>query len=139
MELILVRGMPGSGKSTLAGLLAREAEDNGSIVLEADQFFTHEDGTYLFDINRIGAAHQWCRDETVRNLEMEYRVVVANTFTTMNELRPYFQIAKDFEITPSVILCQNQWGSIHDVPQATILNMQKRFQYNIDELFKEFA
>lgn len=134
MNLTLIRGMPGSGKTTLATQLAGET----GVHLEADQFFTDEDGRYAYDGSRIGEAHEWCQDWTKNSLRMGKDVFVSNTFTTINELRPYFFIGKDFGILPTVILCQNDWGSIHDVPIGTLLNMQKRFALNIQSLFQEF-
>jgi hypothetical protein len=68
----------------------------------------------------------------------EYKnVIVSNTFTTKKELRPYFNLAKHYDIIPVVIVCQNQFESIHDVPSETLEKMKSRFQYNIDELFKK--
>ena len=134
MNLTLIRGMPGSGKTTLATQLAGET----GVHLEADQFFTDQEGVYTFDGMKIGEAHEWCQDWTRNSLRLSKNVFVSNTFTTLNELRPYFQIAREFDITPTVILCQNDWGSIHDVPVGVLLNMQKRFALNIQSLFSEF-
>lgn len=134
MNLTLIRGMPGSGKTTLATQLAGET----GVHLEADQFFTDQEGVYTFDGMKIGEAHEWCQDWTRNSLRLSKNVFVSNTFTTLNELRPYFQISREFDITPTVILCQNDWGSIHDVPVGVLLNMQKRFALNIQSLFSEF-
>lgn len=134
MNLTLIRGMPGSGKTTLATRLAGET----GVHLEADLFFTDEEGFYTFNGMMIGEAHQWCQDRTRECLVLNKNVFVSNTFTTLNELRPYFMIAREFDITPTVILCQNDWGSIHDVPLGVLLNMQKRFALNIQSLFSEF-
>lgn len=134
MNLTLIRGMPGSGKTTLATQLAGET----GVHLEADQFFTDQEGVYTFDGMKIGEAHEWCQDWTRNSLRLSKNVFVSNTFTTLNELRPYFQIGREFDITPTVILCQNDWGSIHDVPVGVLLNMQKRFALNIQSLFSEF-
>ena len=134
MNLTLIRGMPGSGKTTLATQLAGET----GVHLEADQFFTDQEGVYTFDGMKIGEAHEWCQDWTRNSLRLSKNVFVSNTFTTLNELRPYFQIDREFDITPTVILCQNDWGSIHDVPVGVLLNMQKRFALNIQSLFSEF-
>lgn len=137
MELILVRGLPGSGKSTLArGMLT----DAWARHYEADQYFM-QDGTYRFDSARLGEAHHWCLSSTRRWLEEEdtrsRRAVVSNTFTTIRELRPYFDMARELGIVPSVIVCQNQFENVHSVPEETLNRMRTRFQWDISTLFAE--
>lgn len=134
-SLILVRGLPGSGKSTLAMKLARGF---GHQHLEADQYFMR-DGLYQFRVEDLGAAHMWCQNETRRLLEAGMTVVVSNTFTTLKELRPYFDIAGEFDVVPQVIVCQNCYGSIHDVPAETLERMRQRWVHDISELFKELV
>ena len=118
MNLILIRGLPGSGKSTLANLMACSIDS--AVHFEADQYFIDINGQYKWDQSLIREAHEWCQSSTEQHLEAGSTVIVSNTFTTVSELRPYFKIAKKFEITPTVILCQNDWGNIHNVPDETI-------------------
>ena len=130
MELILIRGLPGSGKSSLA----RRLIDGNSEHLEADQYFMNE-GIYEFDANKLRYAHEWCKDKTQYFLRLDKRVIVSNTFSTSKELKPYFLIAKDFGIVPTVLHCQNSFGSIHNVPEETILKMKGRWCTNLNDLF----
>lgn len=125
MKLVLIRGLPGSGKSTLAKSL------KNFIHLETDQYWGKD---YAFDASKLGTAHAWCQEQTHKWLKDDFDVVVSNTFTTKKELRPYFEIAKEFGITPSVILCQNNFGSVHNVPAETLFKMNARFEYNIEEV-----
>lgn len=131
MKLILVRGLPGSGKSTIAEAISLADFTH----LEADQYFM-KDGEYKFDANKLGAAHAWCQEQTRYWLGVSGRVVVSNTFTTIKELRPYFDIAAEFNIVPNVILAQGNFGNIHDVPEETLEKMRQRFVYDISELYK---
>lgn len=128
MKMILVRGLPGSGKSTLAKNLI-----GWYWHLETDQFWM-KDGEYVFDASKLGEAHQWCQDQTRSLLSKGFSPVVSNTFTTKKELKPYFDIAKEFDIVPTVILCQSQWGNIHNVPEETLKRMAARFEYDISDL-----
>jgi predicted kinase len=133
-HLYLIRGLPGSGKSTIAKKLV---EHNPTIVhLEADMYFIQEDGSYVWNVLNIGSAHQWCQSKTDENLFHGKSVVVSNTFTTKNELKPYFVIAKKYDIVPTVVLCMNQFGSIHNVPLDTLLKMKARFEYDISSFFE---
>lgn len=128
MKLILIRGLPGSGKSTLASILAKSI---GAKHYEADQYFIQEDGSYKWSADKIRHAHEWCQKSTLNELTLGNSVIVSNTFTTKSELQPYLEIAKQFNIVPTVILMQNEYGSIHDVPNSTIEKMKNRFQYDI--------
>jgi predicted kinase len=129
--LIIVRGLPGSGKSTLAQRLSRSF---GHVHLEADQFFIR-DGSYEFNANDLPLAHRWCQDQTRRVMSQGMTAVVSNTFTTLKELRPYFDIASEFGVVPQVIHCQNQYGNIHYVPHDTMERMRARWAWDISELF----
>ena len=133
MKLLLVRGLPGSGKSTIAKNLI-----GWYWHIETDQFWLDKaTGEYKFDIARLAEAHQWCLDHTRKTMEMGQSPVVSNTFTTCKEMKPYFDLAKEFGIVPTVMVCQNSFGNIHNVPQETLDRMAARFEYNISELFNE--
>ena len=134
-SLTLVRGLPGSGKSTLAERLT--ANDDNARHLEADMYFMVGE-VYCWSADVVGSAHAWCQNMTKEYLRMEHNVVVSNTFTTIAELRPYFKIAKKHNIVPQVVVCQNQFGNTHAVPELTLAKMHKRFQTDITQLFEEF-
>jgi len=130
-NMIIVRGIPGSGKSTLAKTLI-----GFYMHVEADQFFV-KDGIYEFDIDKIGEAHRWCQTRVCELLDAGFNVVVSNTFTTIKELRPYFEIAKERGIVPQVVTCHAQYGNIHSVPEETLAKMKNRFVWDISELYRE--
>lgn len=134
-KLIIIRGLPGSGKSTLAKSLA---ECNIMLHFEADQCFVDDAGNYNFNPSKLGWAHANCQQNTDIGLSNGVSVVVSNTFTTLKEIRPYFEIAKKHGIVPTVIHCQNQFKNVHDVPQEALDRMKNRFQHDISPLFKEF-
>lgn len=133
MKLTIVRGLPGSGKSTLASRLSTMTFEQ-VVHIETDQFWMIN-GTYKFDLTRLREAHEWCRVRVHEYLERDYHVIVSNTFTTQKEMRPYFEMAKDLGIRPQVILCQGQFGNIHNVPPDTLVKMAERFQYDLPDLW----
>lgn len=136
--LILVRGIPGSGKSTLARELAYSLGTHVDEMIrhyEADQYFMDLNGNYNFDPSELGAAHGWCQRKTREALEKGETVIVSNTFTTKKELKPYFDLAREFGIVPVVYLAQNQFQNVHNVPADKLQAMRDRFQYDISELF----
>jgi predicted kinase len=130
-NLILVRGLPGSGKSTFASRYAGSQYYNH---LETDQYWMI-DGEYRFDINHLSEAHEWCLNQTREYLEKGNSVVVSNTFTVQRNMRPYFELAKDLGIRPQVILCQGNFGNIHDVPVNVLARMAEQFEYDLTDLW----
>lgn len=124
-NLIIIRGLPGSGKSTNA---KNHMSQGGKIIhLEADMFFTKENGKYEFDGQFIHAAHRWCLDTAKVFLRQEYTVVVSNTFTVYSEMKGYVIFAINNGIDVSVITMSNKYGSIHDVPDHAMTRMANRF------------
>ena len=94
-DLILLRGAPGSGKSSFADTLQKKgAADHGQawIITEADNFFIKEDGSYVFVQEHLGQAHAQCVSQTRRILAGGGKVIVANTFTHLFQLRPYLDM-----------------------------------------------
>lgn len=135
--LMLIRGIPGSGKSTLAKFL--QGDDPNVAHFEADQYFTDCDGNYVWDGMHIGDAHAWCQEETRAALMDGKDVIVSNTFTTLTELRPYFEINKECGGPKlNIVHCQGTFGSIHGVPDTVLAIMKKRFVYDISPLVTEY-
>ena len=124
----IIRGLPGSGKSTLAKSLA---EQNNLKHFEADMYFEDKDGTYFFNPNLLPNAHGWCQTQVDTHLALGYSVVVSNTFTTQKEIDPYLSMAKKHGVKANIILCQSNYGSIHDVPEKSMIAMKNRFIYDI--------
>jgi predicted kinase len=137
--LTLIRGLPGSGKSTLAKCMyvyhPVYLYDQQSVYYEADQYFV-VNGVYKFDVTKLHSAHKWCYEATSASLKYGHNVTVSNTFTTLKELKPYFELAKQFSIVPNVILCQSNFGSIHNVPEETLTKMKGRFVFDISKLYE---
>jgi tRNA uridine 5-carbamoylmethylation protein Kti12 len=107
-KLYIVRGIPGSGKSTLAQQIAKSF--TRSEHFEADMYFMRN-GIYDFDVQLLGPAHRWCLEMTRRTLQdfvdhevEDSCVIVSNTFTRLREMDDYFDIARELNIIPSVVL-----------------------------------
>jgi predicted kinase len=118
--LYIVRGMPGSGKSTFAQTL-------GLPHFEADDFFTDLDGSYNFDPNLLKKAHKFCQNNVRQCLSEGLSVVVANTFTTLKEIKPYIKMAEEYDAEVIVATCTGDYGSIHGIPESTLERMKARF------------
>ncbi|OLQ88462.1 AAA family ATPase [Vibrio panuliri] len=119
--LTLIRGLPGSGKSTLARTYQARH-------FEADMYFVNANGEYCFDASQLEQAHRWCRQQTESALRRGENVVVSNTFVRRWEIKPYYQLAKKFDVRLEVIECHGNYGSVHGVEQSVIERMRARWQ-----------
>lgn len=138
--MILVRGLPGSGKSTFAkrlcNVMTQHYNCNASI-FETDNFFVDcvDSNLYHFDTAFLEMAHQWNQAEVFRFCRDVYApCIVANTFTTKEELDPYIKIARMTDRFWFIVRMKNQFQSIHNVPLSTLNRMSARFQDIENEL-----
>lgn len=136
--LTLLRGIPGSGKSTLATMfrLSWATQGFASAHYEADQYFV-KNGVYNFDRQKLRHAHAWCQTSTFEALERGEHVIVSNTFTTLKEMKPYFEMIHAYGKQPTVLVCQTNWGNVHNVPDDVLEAMTDRFQYDISSLLEQ--
>jgi predicted kinase len=129
-KLILLRGIPGSGKSTFAKSISNESTGH----IESDMFFV-KDGEYKFDGSRIKDAHNWCQDvvEHWMNSNEFETIIVSNTFTQEWEMKPYMDMAKEWEYQVFSIIVENRHGGVnqHGVPDEKLQQMNDRFEIKI--------
>lgn len=136
--LYILRGLPGSGKSTVANSLTSTDR-----VFEADKYFYDSDGNYNFDGSKLGEAHAWCKEQVefcmmpAENGETNWfpnlPIVVSNTNTTEKEFKPYVELAEKYGYAVVFLVVENRHGnkSLHDVPEASLDKMEKRFQIKL--------
>ena len=121
--LYLIRGVPGSGKTTFAEQICES-------VYSADDYFTNaQSGEYNFDASKLHHAHMQCQHNVERHMESGESLAVANTFTTMKEMKPYYKLAEAHGYTVFAIVVENRHGGkdVHNVPADTIQKMKDRF------------
>lgn len=122
-RLVLIRGLPGSGKSTKA-----KTEYQGYVHLEADQFLRDKRGNYCYDAERLPLAHSLCILKCRCVLQRGESVVVSNTFISHPELRPYFDMAAELDVSVEVVVATGNFENVHDVPAERIQKMRERRQ-----------
>lgn len=115
MKVIILRGISGSGKSMLCGRLKR---DCGCDVLSvsADDFWTRNGETYVFDVKKIGEAHAYCLHKFIKHLsewstvKHDPLIIVDNTCTRAVEVAPYYALAEAYGATVRIvtIVCDPQ-------------------------------
>jgi predicted kinase len=129
-KLILLRGLPGSGKSTFAKSISNESTGH----IESEMFFV-KDGEYKFDGSKIKDAHNWCQDvvEHWMNFNDFETIIVSNTFTQEWEMKPYMDMAKEWEYQVFSIIVENRHGGVnqHGVPDEKLQQMNDRFEIKI--------
>jgi predicted kinase len=135
--LYIVRGLPGSGKSTFAKMLVGE----DFLVCEADKYFIDkETGEYNFDSTKIKEAHKFCQDtvesymkDSLVNDQFYREIAVSNTFTQEWEMRPYFELAKNYGYKVFSVIVENRHGGTnqHEVPEEVLTKMRERFEITL--------
>ena len=135
--LYIVRGIPGSGKSTFAKMLVGE----DFLVCEADKYFIDkETGEYNFDFTKIKEAHKFCQDtvesymkDSLVNDQFYREIAVSNTFTQEWEMRPYFELAKNYGYKVFSVVVENRHGGTnqHEVPEEVLIKMRERFEIKL--------
>lgn len=145
---IILRSLPGAGKSTLATNLLWEYKKSGKknvVVYSTDDYFTMEDGSYVFDGRKLHAAHEWNFARFKRAVDLQYEVVMAdNTNVQFWECLNYVEYAlKNFYIvefrepeTPwkfdiDELLKRNK----HNVPRAAFEKMVKTWDTTEEILY----
>jgi len=116
----------GCGKTTFANLL-------GKAVCCADDYFIHN-SEYKWVGKDIGKAHDWCQRKCRRFMKKRIdRIIIANTNTTVREMQPYMDLAKQFGYRTYSIIIENRHSniSIHSVPEITLDKMKTRFDIKL--------
>lgn len=125
-KLIILRGVSGCGKSTLA-------EFFGGVICCADDFFI-KNGEYQFDPSQLHQAHEQCREKCLNAAKNgEKKIVVANTNTTEKEMKPYFDIAKEYGYMVFSLIVENRHNkrNVHHVPEEILYRQERRFEIKL--------
>lgn len=132
--LYIVRGIPGAGKSTLGNKIKNALNQQAGYEIcgefENDLFFTKKingQDVYEWNPKRMGAAIHWCEENVRKFLEDGNDCVVANTFTTLSEMRPYIEMANELGVDYVVIKCDGGFQNVHSVPEASLEKMKARW------------
>lgn len=101
------------------------------------------DGEYVFNPDKLPAAHEWCCTQAAQSLNNGHTVIVANTFVREWEMQPYFELVKDLvpyggpldnRIKTWVYHVMGNRGSIHDVPQHVVDKMKDFWEPHVGEI-----
>ena len=124
-DLYILRGIPGCGKTTVASEIA-----DGGVVCCADDYFTDSEGVYNWYPEGIKHAHAESQNKCMQAmLNGDERIVVANTNTTVKEMKPYTEMAEKYGYRVFSLVVENRHGgvNVHGVPKETLANMKNRF------------
>jgi len=116
-KLTLIRALPGAGKSTLALKLAKE---KNNVAVAADDFFTHDDGSYNFNFNLIQVAHEWCLGTAFFHLSRGKDVFVHNTFVERWTIEKYCDFAHRNNYDWDIVEPTTKWR--YDVKECAVKN-----------------
>ncbi len=124
--LIILRGLPGAGKTSLAYRI-------GEFVCTADDYHM-KDGVYCWTPENAHLAHIKCQEKVEWGMiEKISKIVVANTTTTLKELRPYYDLAQKYDYVVYSVIVENRHDGVneHNVPEETLKKMRERFDIKL--------
>lgn len=127
--LYLLRAVSGSGKTTLAKELEEYLPD--CVSLSADDFHYDEEGNYNFKFENLGMAHSWCQSSVKVAMQAEvHNIIVHNTNTTEKEIKPYLDLAEDYDYKVVSLVVENRHGNknVHAVPDDVVTKQRKRLE-----------
>lgn len=132
----ILRAVPGAGKSTVADHIHDLCTKSGktAMICCADDFFTDSDGNYIWDAERIGHAHLWCKKQFSEAIaEGINTIIVSNTNTQARDVKHYRNEATENGYIIFVITVEN-WHEgidIHNVPDEAKERMSDQLQASI--------
>lgn len=131
-NIIILRGCSNNGKSSFAKLLCKH---RGTVSVEADKFFTHEDGSYHFDASLLGRAHLQCQ-ETFKKFLAEPSVeviVVSNTNCSPRDMKFYEDEAnkRGYRVTYLVLERRHDNINSHGVPENVLANQEEKLRNSL--------
>ena len=122
--LYIIRGLPGAGKSTIGALLCGPIS-----VVSADDYFMGDNYEYHFDITKLNEAHKYCQQTIQAYMAAEITpIAVANTFTKLNYMRPYYMLAEKYGYNVIELTVKSGFKSVHGVPDAIVDRMRREFE-----------
>ena len=78
---------------------------------------------------QLGKAHRYCQIVVKNAMQSGAdQIAVSNTFSQLWEIKPYQSLARKYEYNVTIIECQNDFGSIHNVPGDAIDKMKARWE-----------
>jgi predicted kinase len=122
-SILLLRGVPGSGKSTLAILLS---ENDKYPIFAIDNYFTNDEGNYNFDFSKNHLAYENCIQNTRKAMiESCEKIIVDNTFIFDWEMKPYFDLANQYNYQLFCVVVENHHGNknVHNIKQSDVEKM----------------
>lgn len=151
MHVVIMSGSSGSGKDTyikqrfphafkkLSAPMIDELIDDGAslqLVCSADHYF-EKSGSYKFDASKLNEAHSECLRDYIDYVQYGFEnqndsiVIVNNTNTTVEEIAPYYSIAKAYGATVELVTLvinpeKAAARNVHNVPLASCQAMHKR-------------
>lgn len=120
-HLTIIRGLPGSGKTTFANRISNNT-------VAADDFMLSASWDYLFDPAKLSFAHSKCFDQVKEWLDSGTDCVVHNVFKRRAHMAPYIEFCLNNSHSHTIILMDQQYESVHNVPARAIANMRRNWE-----------
>jgi predicted kinase len=131
--LIVMRSASGAGKSSFVELL--KESNPSAISCSADKFFIDKDGSYNFDVTKLGQAHKSCQLQFDAALidEKINLIILDNTNTKPSDWKYYEDKAREAGLRVVFVVLENRHGgvNVHNVPDEVLERQANTIKQNL--------
>ncbi len=127
--ITIIRGIPNSGKTFLAKRLAGY---QGINYYESEMFYLLTGA--IPGPDTAEQAKDWCQTQVCHEVQQGHDVVVAGLFITIKSLQYYAKLARDYDYTLDIKMCDKEIKDPLKKPSRTSEYIKKQFEYDYDKL-----
>ena len=120
--MLILQGPPGSGKSAFARKAATKTIN--AVIVSTDDWHYNDQGVYEFQPANIGRYHQATQQKARVLLALGCSVIVDNTNILNKHIKPYVQMALEYEAEVKFIRLDGNFANSHGVPADRVAWMR---------------
>lgn len=137
---IIMISAQGAGKSSLSKDLK---EKYGGYIVSADEYWTFDNGDYVFSLDKLGDAHNWAFSQFCYHVYRFRNIYVDNTNARLDDILKYAKHAQNNGYNVYILEPETEWRynvdsllekNVHNVPREAIERTLSRVKNTLREI-----